>query len=311
MGRPLRFLPTECPLLEVTCRTVQGRFLLRPSEEVNRVVLGVLARAARRYRMSVCAFSFLSNHYHLLLRPESALQVAEFMNYFNGNVAREIGRLHRWGEKFWGQRYRAIPVSQEPAAQVARLRYLLEQGCKEGLVQTPSAWPGAHCAGALLRMEPIRGVWYDRTGAWKARAANRRARQSEFVVEESLELDRLPCWDDATPAQIRENIERLVDEIVRETAARHRREGSRPVGERAIRRLHPHDRPRAPKRSPAPRFHAATKAVREMLLLLYQAYLEARARVVQALRDLEIPAPYPLPYGIPPRAVAAGLRGYG
>ncbi len=63
MGRPVRFLPPECPLVEVTCRTLQGRLLLRPSRQLNAIVLGVLARAARLYAMQVCAFVFLSNHY--------------------------------------------------------------------------------------------------------------------------------------------------------------------------------------------------------------------------------------------------------
>ena len=83
MARPLRYLPPDCPLIEVTCRTVQGRMLLRPSLKLNRIVLGVVARAASRYAMGVCHFVFLSNHCHLLLRPTSAEQLARFMNYLN------------------------------------------------------------------------------------------------------------------------------------------------------------------------------------------------------------------------------------
>ena len=93
--------------------------------------------------MKVCAFVFLSNHYHLLLRPRDASQLAAFMSHFNGNLAKEAGRLHRWRQKFWGRRYRAIPISFEPEAQIDRLKYLLEQGCKENLVAKPQDWPGA------------------------------------------------------------------------------------------------------------------------------------------------------------------------
>ena len=50
------------------------------------------------------------------------------MNYLNGNLAREAGRLHRWREKFWSRPYRAIPVSYEPEIQIERLKYILEQG---------------------------------------------------------------------------------------------------------------------------------------------------------------------------------------
>jgi len=34
-------------MVEVTCRTIHSRFLLRPSPELNDIVVGVLARAQR------------------------------------------------------------------------------------------------------------------------------------------------------------------------------------------------------------------------------------------------------------------------
>ena len=78
--------------------------------------------------MKICAFIYLSNHCHLLLRPKDAEQLSSFMRYLNSNIAREVGRLHAWREKLWGRRYYDITVSHEPEAQISRLRYLLEQG---------------------------------------------------------------------------------------------------------------------------------------------------------------------------------------
>ena len=40
-----RFIPSDGALVEVTYRTIQGRFLLKPSRPLNELVLGVLARA--------------------------------------------------------------------------------------------------------------------------------------------------------------------------------------------------------------------------------------------------------------------------
>jgi REP element-mobilizing transposase RayT len=70
----------------------------------------------------------MGNHFHLLLSPSDAQQMALFMNYVGSNIARKVGKLIDWPEKFWGRRYRSILVSDEEAAQVARLRYLLAQG---------------------------------------------------------------------------------------------------------------------------------------------------------------------------------------
>ena len=113
MARRLRYVPPGGALVEVTCRTIQGRLLLRPSAGLNDVVRGVLARAARLSAVPIHAPAFLSNHYHLLLTVTDAQQLAEFMNYLNSNLAREAGRLVRWREKFWGRRFQAVIVSAE------------------------------------------------------------------------------------------------------------------------------------------------------------------------------------------------------
>jgi hypothetical protein len=67
MSRPLRFIPGKKTLVEVTTRTVHSRLLLRPSNELNEIVLGILGRAQELYGAQICGYSFLSNHYHILL----------------------------------------------------------------------------------------------------------------------------------------------------------------------------------------------------------------------------------------------------
>ena len=49
-------------LVEITSRTLHGRFLMRPSEKVNDLILGVLGRAQAMYNIAVHAFIFMSNH---------------------------------------------------------------------------------------------------------------------------------------------------------------------------------------------------------------------------------------------------------
>ena len=120
MSRRLRFLPPN-GLVEVTSRTLQGRFLLQPTPAVADLCRGVLARAVRLHPVEVHAFAFLGNHYHLLLSVPNAQRLSAFMNYLNSNLAREVGRAVRWRERFWGRRYQAIPVSEEESAQVERI----------------------------------------------------------------------------------------------------------------------------------------------------------------------------------------------
>ncbi len=95
MARRLRFIPPNGALVEITCRTFQGCYLLKPSPVVNDMVLGVLGRAQRLYPVDVHAFVFMSNHYHLLISVPDAQRMANFMRYFNSNLAREIGLMRR------------------------------------------------------------------------------------------------------------------------------------------------------------------------------------------------------------------------
>ena len=61
MSRKLRHIPTGGSLVEVTCRTIQGRLLMRPSPLLNDIILGVLGRAQRLYPLEVVAYSFLTS----------------------------------------------------------------------------------------------------------------------------------------------------------------------------------------------------------------------------------------------------------
>jgi hypothetical protein len=55
---------------------VQGRHLLRPSPPLNEIIVGVLGRAQWLYDVRICAFIFVSSHYHLLLDVDNARQLA-------------------------------------------------------------------------------------------------------------------------------------------------------------------------------------------------------------------------------------------
>src|SRR5690349_1680223 len=51
MSRRLRYIPEGGSLVEVTCRTLHSRFLLRPGPELNDLVVGDLGRAQRLYEV--------------------------------------------------------------------------------------------------------------------------------------------------------------------------------------------------------------------------------------------------------------------
>jgi hypothetical protein len=302
MGRRLRFFPDR-PLVEVTTRTLQGRFLLKPSSGLREIFIGILARAAAICDVEVHAFVCTSNHYHALLTPKDARELARFCCYLNTNLSKEAGRLHRWSGPLLQRRYQAIPVSTEEDAQVGRLRYLLAHGCKEGLVAKLADWPGAHCAPSLQSGEPCRGIWLDRHQEWLARRRGEVSPRDGFATFHTLELSPLPCWRHLSPQEYRRRIGQLIAVIEDEADARHRAEGGKPLGVAGILRQDPHDRPANSSRSPAPLVHAASKRARVELRAAYYslvaAFRIAAERLRSGCRDVVFPRgcfPPPLPF---------------
>jgi REP element-mobilizing transposase RayT len=287
MGRRLRFLPYSQTLVEITNRTIHGRYLLKPNRRLREITLGALARAQQRYGVAIHAFVFLSNHYHLLISVTDARQMAAFVGYFESKLAKEVGRLTGWREKIWGRRYSAIPVSLEVQAQVGRLKYLLSQGVKEGLVLHPADWPGAQSVQALLEGAPLKGVWHDRTAEYLARQRGHRLVPEKLCIPEVIELSPLPCWVEESGANRRDLVRHLVAEIMADARA------SKPNYRKLLRGPRPTDRPRHSNRSPAPWFHCASKAVRLELRRAYSDFLDAYREAFRLLNDSIWSAAFP------------------
>jgi REP element-mobilizing transposase RayT len=293
MSRRLRFIPEGGSLVEVTCRTVQGRHLLCPSPQANEIIAGVLGRAQRLYDVRICAFVFVSSHYHLLLDVRDAHQLSNFMRYLNSNLAREMGRLADWSDGIWSRRYQAIPVSSEEGAQISRLKYVLSHGVKEGLVGRPREWPGLHAARALTEGEPIEGYWFSRTLEYAARQRGEAFDRLQYATRETVTLSPLPCWKHLSADARRARACSLIDQIETEAANRRAETGAKPLGVAAILGQHPHHRPRHLKKSPAPLFHAISQTVRRELYEGYAWFVAAFRQAAEKLKAGDRSAAFP------------------
>ncbi len=258
-SRPLKHLPTGGGVVEITTRTLHGLFTLKPGTRANDLILGVLGRALHVFpRVRLHGFVFLSNHYNLMASFPDVFVMAAFMNHVNSCIARELGVLYDWREKFFGRRYRGIVVTDEES-QVERLAYLLAQGTKEGLVARPDQWPGAKCFDALTSGTKLKGKWVDRTALYRARQRDPGAREKDFVVEYDIPLYPLPCWENVPEEERQRRTRQIIEAIeekARELNARLRR---KPMGAEKILKQNPHDRPGKIAKSPAPLCHASSR----------------------------------------------------
>ena len=276
--------------------------MLCPSPQLNDIILGVLGRAQHKHPVEIVAYAFASNHWHALLRVDDAKQLSDFMCFFNSNLAKEVGRRTGWKEKVWGRRYQAIVISDEVEVQVARLRYCLSHGVKEGLVDRVEAWPGVHCAVPLMTGAAVEGTWFDRTREYNARLRGKELEKGESASTEVVRLSPLPCWKHLTEEKYRDRIREIVREID-ETAAAQRAESLIPtLGPEGVRAQNPETRPKRIKKSPAPFFHALRKKVRKALWEAYGVFLAAYREAAEKWRAGDRGAVFPagsFPPGLP------------
>src|SRR4051794_5074321 len=98
-GRMSRQSPRYVPagyVVEITARTVGGRFLLRPSAELNATILAVLGRALALFPVDLHAVAFMSNHWHALVSVPDARALTQFVQHVHSNIARAANRLCEW-----------------------------------------------------------------------------------------------------------------------------------------------------------------------------------------------------------------------
>jgi hypothetical protein len=265
---------------------------------MNAIILGCLGRALAQFPgVSLFAFFWASNHFHLILSGLSSEIISAFMGHLQSNIARLANKLHGWRGPFWERRYRAIPILDDEAL-VARLRYLLSHGCKEGLVMRPADWPGVSCLPALLEGEKLEGVWVDHTSLHrKPKTGDAQdalpAGSEEAFIRYDVPLSPLPCWAELDEAGRRAKVRALVEDIEAETRERHESARTRPLGSERVLAEEPQAAPREVKRRRAPACHAASQALRKAYRALYRAFANMFRQASESLRTGDLCAVFP------------------
>lgn len=196
----------------VTRRCAQRQFLLRPSKVTNQVFLYLLALAAERFRIQVHAYCVLSNHYHLVVTDPDA-RLPAFHQFLDALVARALNAaLGRW-EAFWAPNSYSAVKLVSPRDIVEKAAYALANPVAAGLVPCGSAWPGLWSAPEHIGGEPITvrrpKHFFDPKGC--------------LPDEVTLRLEVAPGFSSA--AQIRDELQRALEERENEARTRHRYRG--------------------------------------------------------------------------------------
>jgi REP element-mobilizing transposase RayT len=129
-------------------------------------VSSALARAQKHCAESglppveVFAVVVMSNHLHLVVRAPGK-NLAAFMSYFLARVAQTLNLLLGRVGPVFPRRYDAQPILDEEAA-AGRIKYVLENPKKAGLVKCFTEWPGFVAVAGLHDGEEVETRHFDR-----------------------------------------------------------------------------------------------------------------------------------------------------
>jgi putative transposase len=156
----------------VTAGTYRRRHLLDTDAKL-RAVTDALLKLAEHYRCSLQAWAVLRNHYHFLAAaPEWPGGLRKLVKHLHSTTARRLNRLDGCpGRKVWYQYWDTRITYQR--SYLARLKYVIYNPVKHGLVEEPTAYPWCSAA------------WFERNASPAFRK-----------TVESFKVDRVNVFDD-------------------------------------------------------------------------------------------------------------------
>lgn len=121
-------------------RTLHRRYLLKPDREIQEAVLYLLGHYAEKWGIEILAFSFMSNHYHAVLRDTRGLR-PKFFADFNRTLAQVVNAKYGWSGAVFKELSPPV-VLHSAFAVVDKIAYTLANPVAAGAVRYPRDWPG-------------------------------------------------------------------------------------------------------------------------------------------------------------------------
>jgi putative transposase len=126
----------------VSRRCTQRQFLLRPTDETQKIYEYCLAEAAARFDVGVIAWLAMSNHHHLVVHDRRG-NLPAFLAHLHKMLAKVLNQ--HWGR--WENLFAAEPPCITRCVDIGdaidKVVYLLANPVVDHLVDRCLAWPGA------------------------------------------------------------------------------------------------------------------------------------------------------------------------
>jgi putative transposase len=116
----------------------QARVFHKPQD--YEAFLDLLAAAKQRQPVKLLAFCLMPNHFHLVVEPETLLDLSRFMQWLMTSHVRRYHQHYQSSGHVWQGRFKSFPVQRDEHL-LTVLRYVRQNPVRAGLVSTDSDWP--------------------------------------------------------------------------------------------------------------------------------------------------------------------------
>ncbi len=171
------------------------------SDDADRVAfLEALAKTKDRYPFRLLGYCLMTNHFHLLLRPEFGQSISRILQSLTVAHTWRFHKRHHTSGHVWQGRFKS-PVIQDDAHQLVVLRYIEANPLRAQMVTDPSEyrWSSFPCHG-LGRDDPLVSPfpeWEDlgrseaeRRKRWRAKVCAAQSEAELMTVRGSLRSGR-------------------------------------------------------------------------------------------------------------------------
>jgi len=123
-----------------------------------RLFLKCLEEAVELWKVNICGYCLMPNHYHLLIQTPEA-NLSRCMRHINGVYTQRFNRYHRLDGSLFRGRFKSILIGDDNYL-IQLLRYICFNPVKAGIAHTPKEYPWS-CYADYVSVTP-QNQWLNR-----------------------------------------------------------------------------------------------------------------------------------------------------
>ena len=117
----------------VTARSNRQEFIFE-HDDIKELFLFILTAAKKKYKFKLINFSIMSNHVHIMLKPEKNADLSKIMQWILSVFAVRFNKIHGYHGHVWYDRFKSV-IADTLKHLAAAYEYINNNAVKAGLTE--------------------------------------------------------------------------------------------------------------------------------------------------------------------------------